>query len=202
MSRLTQSSQVRIALVILLGLAFLEYVWVKTEPPGNRESRLWLVGAGCPNSSDMKVVGEADYDWPLKSLDGRELSLADFKDKVVFVNVWATWCGPCREEMPGIQALHDAMAKEGVEFVIVSEEAEETVRAFVEKEGYTFPVYVSGKMPGVFETNGIPATFVVNRQGHIVLKETGMRNWNATRCHEFLKALVNEEGASGTGSGQ
>jgi thiol-disulfide isomerase/thioredoxin len=192
MSGLTKTSAVRIALVVLVGLAMLEYVWVETQP-GRRSGsgRIFRMSSGCPSPEDLESNGTADYAWRLTALDGSEVAFERFRDKVVYINVWATWCGPCREEMPAIQALFEELRPKGVEFVIVSEEKLDEVKSWVQQQGYTFPVYVSaGGVPRVFDTPGIPATFVVNRAGQVVLKRVGARDWNAKACHEFLQALL------------
>jgi thiol-disulfide isomerase/thioredoxin len=193
MQRLTRASAVRIALVLLLGLVVLEYVWVETQPGVRRRGgpgRIFGLSSGCPSPSEAEAHGAADDAWRLQALDGSEVAFEQFRNQVVFVNVWATWCGPCREEMPGIQSLYEAL-RQDVAFVVVSEEAPEVVQRWIEQQGYTFPVYVSATpLPAVFDTPGIPATFVVNRQGRIVLKRVGARDWNSESCQEFLKALL------------
>jgi peroxiredoxin len=93
--------------------------------------------------------------------------------------------------MPSIQALYNTLGNEGVAFVVVSEEEEETVRQFMSDNGYTFPVYVSRQeIPSVFETNGIPATFFINKEGEIVHKRVGSADWNAASCQAFLRSLL------------
>jgi len=195
MRRPSTASYLRISLLLLLGLLVLDYVWVKTHPESERRrwTRPWgsvLGPKGCPDTPKHSSYGQADYDWTMQKLDGTEFSLGEFREKVVFVNVWATWCGPCRNEMPNIQALYDTLGKEGVAFVLVSEEEADEVRSFVEGGKYSFPVYTTEKVPPVFDTRGIPATFVVNRHGTVVLKRIGSADWNANSCHTFLRALL------------
>ncbi|MBI1750706.1 MAG: TlpA family protein disulfide reductase [Acidobacteria bacterium] len=203
MPRLTTASPLRIALLLLLGLFALDYVWVQTHPGGsrmwpNRHSGMRSGGNACPDPSSMNAaqqderatLGEREYGWKLRSLDGREATFGEYRGKVVFVNVWATWCGPCVAEMPGIQALYDAVEQEGAAFVLVSEEKEGTVKSFVEQARYSFPVFTTGQIPEVFETRGIPATFIVNRQGAIVYKHLGSADWNTDSCRKLLRALL------------
>jgi thiol-disulfide isomerase/thioredoxin len=131
----------------------------------------------------------ADYGWQFNALDGRAISFSDFQDQVVFVNVWATWCGPCRAEMPAIQRLHDAVRADGIALVLVSDEDAATVQQFVGKGGYTFPVYLSQTLPDVFDTDTIPASFVVSRDGRVVLRHRGAAAWDSAACQSFLRAL-------------
>lgn len=203
MLRMTKSSPLRVALLLLLGLLTLDFVWVQTHPNAGRERRsryseVWSGGNPCPESVAAKPVqpgeaatlGESEYGWKLTALDGHETTLGEHRGKVVFVNVWATWCGPCVAEMPGIQALYDSAAREGVAFVLVSEERPDIVRKFVEREKYSFPVFTTHRLPEKFQTRGIPATFVVNRQGAIAHMRVGSADWNTESCRKFLRALL------------
>jgi thiol-disulfide isomerase/thioredoxin len=203
MPRLTKAFPLRVVLLLLLGLLVLDYVWVQTHPDSGRKqpNRRWemvAMGNACPDAETLskaqegerETLGESEYGWKLTALDGREITLEEHHGKVVFVNVWATWCGPCVAEMPGIQALYDSAAKEGVAFVLVSEERRDTVRKFVEREKYSFPVFTTHRLPEKFQTRGIPATFVVNRQGAIAHMRVGSADWNTESCRKFLRALL------------
>ena len=147
-------------------------------------------GGGCPKPADAEAAGNANYDWALESLDGARSTFEQHRGKVVFVNLWATWCGPCRAEMPSIQALHDELKKEGVEFVIVSEEEPGVVKDFVSREGYSFPTFISKDTPRVFDSNAIPATFIVNKEGKIIHKHVGSTNWNHESCRALIRSLL------------
>ena len=151
-----------------------------------------LMGGFPPPSFEGRLeAGEMDYDWTLRSLDGQKLDLAATRGKVIFLNMWATWCPPCRAEMPSIQRLYDRMKDEGVVFILVSDESPERVRRFVEKERLTLPVYTSvGQIPAVLQTPGIPATFIVSPQGKIAFKHMGAARWDDPRCVEFLRGLM------------
>jgi thiol-disulfide isomerase/thioredoxin len=172
----------------------LEFVWAQfaaDRPSLGRSGFGFGFGAACPAATAAKPShGEADYDWQLQVVGEDETALHVFRNRVIFVNVWATWCGPCREEMPSIQSLYNTLGNE-VAFVVVSEEEESTVREFMERNGYTFPAYVSRQeLPPVFESNGIPATFFINRQGQIVHKRIGSADWNDASCQAFLRSLL------------
>ncbi len=186
-------SLVRILLVVLAGFAVLEYVWLQlpTETRARLSRGFSLPrGAGCPSDVNARRDhGQADYDWTLKTLDGRDLPLADFRGQPLFINVWATWCGPCRDEMPDIQALHDSLPADNVAFLLVSEEDAADVRAYVDENEFTFPVYLSARLPDVFESRGIPATFIVDPAGNVVFRRVGAAAWNSDACRNFLRAL-------------
>ncbi|MCL5287055.1 MAG: TlpA family protein disulfide reductase [Acidobacteria bacterium] len=202
MPRLTKASPLRVVLLLVLGMVVLDFVWVQTHPDAGRRrpSRFFgmqVGGEACPDTGALRrtpggqqeSLGENEYGWKLTALDGRETTLEEHRGKVVFVNVWATWCGPCVAEMRGIQSLYDSAQKDGVAFVLVSEEKPEIVKTFVEKEKYTFPVFTTQNIPDKFETKGIPATFIVTRQGAIAHKQVGSANWNTDSCRKLLQAL-------------
>ncbi len=193
MSKSSEAAILRIALVALAGIFVLAYVEMSKHPDAGGRRRSFLgrmLGNACPaNPAERGDFGMADYTWQLTALDGRAVSFSEFQDKVVFLNVWATWCGPCRAEMPAIQRLHDAVSADGIALVLVSDEDADTVQQFVEKGGYTFPVFLSRTLPGVFESDVIPATYVLNRQGRVVLSHTGAAAWDSAACQSFLRAL-------------
>jgi thiol-disulfide isomerase/thioredoxin len=112
------------------------------------------------------------------NLDGSKFDLAAKRDKVVLVNVWATWCGPCRYEIPELQALHEHYAPRGLEVVGVSvdESGVESVREFVaEQKKMTYPVVLDaeGKITNLLQTSVLPTSVLVDRSGKIVWKKYG-----------------------------
>jgi peroxiredoxin len=113
----------------------------------------------------------------LTSLDGRTYSLASLSGKVVLLNFWATWCPPCRKEMPDLEKLSHAYADKGLVVLAVSDEDRDTVAPFIEKQKYTFPVLLDtgGKVHEAFDVDGIPKTFVFDREGRIAAQAIDMR---------------------------
>jgi len=126
---------------------------------------------------------------------GRTRSLADFRDSVVLLNVWATWCLPCREEMPSIQALHERYGGRGLKVVAVSVDdpgAEAAIRDFVREYGLTFEILhePSGAIQRAYQTTGVPETFVIGRDGIIQRKENGHRDWNSPANRALIARLI------------
>jgi peroxiredoxin len=118
-------------------------------------------------------------------------SLTDYRGKVVLLNIWATWCGPCRTEMPSIEALHREFGPRGLAVVAVSidEAGQETaIRDFVREYGLTFEVLHdgSGAIQRIYQTTGVPETLVIGRDGVIRKKVIGATEWNS----EGNRALV------------
>ncbi len=193
MPELEKVSWLRIAIVGLLAVMVLEYAWLRVGPETSRRSGGWpgerIGGAVCTADGQRGDFGKTDYEWQLTAMDGTDTSLLRHKDKVLFINVWATWCKPCIAEMSEIQALHDSLMAHNISFLVISEEDRNTVRSFVQQQGYTFPVYVTERVPQVFESRGIPASFVVDRQGLIVLRKIGAGQWDTDTCRGFLRSL-------------
>ena len=181
-----------VLLILLLLLVMMRYVWLRPSAPAAQEEPREESSTACPyDDSEKGKFGRTDYKWVLTRMDSEQIRLSEFRDKVIFVNVWATWCGPCRMEMPAIQALHDSMKTDNVAFVLVSEEEPETVQEYIEKNEFRFPVYVSrGDLPDEFQSDGIPATFIVDRQGHVVLRSVGASDWNSNGCRAYLRSLM------------
>jgi len=123
-------------------------------------------------------VGSAMPAYAAMYLDGSKFDLAARRDKVVLLNVWATWCGPCRYEIPELQALHELYAPRGLEVVGVSvdESGVESVREFVaEQKKMTYPVVLDaeGKIANLLDTSVLPTSVLVDRRGKIVWKKYG-----------------------------
>jgi cytochrome c biogenesis protein CcmG/thiol:disulfide interchange protein DsbE len=110
-------------------------------------------------------------------LDGTKFDLAKTRDHVVLVNVWATWCGPCRYETPELVALHQKYQARGFEVVGVSvdESGTESVKSFVAENKVTYPIVLDpdGKITTLFDTTVLPTSVLVDRQGRILWKKFG-----------------------------
>jgi len=132
-----------------------------------------------------------DYGFTLKDLSGNKVTFNDYKGKVLFINLWATWCGPCRAEMPGIQSLSEKLKGEEVAFVMLSVDKEAAlpkVKSYLEDNQFTFPVFMQhGYFPEQFQVPSIPTTFIVSKDGKILMKEVGTRNYDTRKMVDFLK---------------
>ena len=143
-----------------------------------------------PTAAEAVSLGTVDPGWTFQTLEGEERSFADLRGKTVFVNFWATWCPPCLAEMPSIQDLYDSLKGENIEFLLISHEPRSVVAEFIVDSDYAFPVYVAeDPPPAVLETQGIPATFILNARGEIVFQHVGMADWNTDECRRFLREL-------------
>ncbi len=135
-------------------------------------------------------------------LEGREVNLEDFRGRVVLLNVWATWCPPCVEEMPSMQRLQDALQDQPFDIVAVSidqgadrEAVRRHIRDFVDELGLTFTV-LHGSPTEVrqrYQVAGIPETFLIDQDGVIQDRVLGAAEWDAPRYRERVEALLARE---------
>jgi cytochrome c biogenesis protein CcmG, thiol:disulfide interchange protein DsbE len=127
-------------------------------------------------------------------------TLTDYRGQVVVLNLWATWCIPCRTEMPSIEALYRELGPKGLQVVAVSvddEGMQEKIREFVEEHGLTFEILHDGAgvMQGIYRTTGIPETFVIGKDGVIRKKWVGADDWNSPANKRLLEQLLAEPAA-------
>jgi peroxiredoxin len=153
-------------LIVVLG--FFAYYWLAQPLPPDTTSVLPRLGQPVANFS-------------LPDLHGRIVSLSSLKGKVVFLNVWATWCQPCIDEMPTIQRLHDQLQPRGLEVLAVSLDplGAQIVAPFVNKYGLSFPVLLDAKsqLQKLYGTTGVPESFIIDKTGRLVEKVVGPRDW-------------------------
>ena len=136
-------------------------------------------------------------------LDGTPKGMGDYSGKVLLVNIWATWCPPCREEMPSMQRLYEEVGDEGFEILAISIDAPlgETdllgrpggdLRAYADSLGLSFTVLhdPSGEVQRTFQTTGVPESFVVDREGVIFKKVAGATAWDAPQNVELIQRLL------------
>ena len=137
-------------------------------------------------------VGVTDFNWNLKGINTVDYNFVNARDKVVFINFWATWCPPCRSEMPAIQNLYD-LYKDKVKFIFVTNEDQSIVSKFLNKENYTLPSYNQyTNTPKEFSVSSIPATYIINTKGEIVVHKVGPADWDSEKTQKLLDELLLE----------
>ena len=139
-----------------------------------------------------KSVPAPDFTFP--GLDGKMVSLTDLRGKVVLLNIWATWCAPCVEEMPSMEKLYQALKDEGLEILAVSidETGTDAVRPFMKKHRLSFPalIDINGIINNLYQTTGVPESFIIDKQGIIVDKVVGARNWASPTAIRYFRELI------------
>lgn len=127
-------------------------------------------------------------DMVLTDRNGKKVNLQDFKGKTVFVNLWATWCPPCRAELPSIQQLYNKTKGDKVQFVMLSlDDKFSTAIRFFDQSNLSMPAfYPAGPVPDLLNVPAIPTTFIFNAKGELVKKIEGGDNYNSNK---FIRLL-------------
>ncbi len=149
--------------------------------------------AGCTGETPKPQVGHPAPDFSLTALDGREIRLRDLRGKVVFVNLWATWCPPCREEMPSMVRLYGRFRNQGLEILAVSEDADvEEVRRFARAYNVQFPILMDREKTvyQLYRATGVPETHLVNKEGVLEASRIGPFDWTAPAVVDAVRQLL------------
>lgn len=145
------------------------------------------------------ATGYAAVDFTLPDLSGTPVQLSDLRGKVVFLNLWATWCPPCRAEMPSMQALYDRLKGRDFAMVAVAEDTDAAdVSAFVKELGLTFPVLLDSDnhLPARFGVTGYPETFVIDRDGQVIKHVIGPEEWTSPDVLTYFEELLGPKRAA------
>ncbi len=142
-------------------------------------------------SGDDRVSESTITDAHFYDETGNRVSLSEFRGKPVFLNIWATWCPPCRAEMPGIQKLYKEIGNDKAEFVMLSTDSDfaKAVK-FKEENGYDFPIYrLAANLPAEMNTESLPTTFVLDKDGRIQMVHKGMAKYDSEDFKTFMQGL-------------
>jgi thiol-disulfide isomerase/thioredoxin len=132
-------------------------------------------------------------DFSLPLLNGNIVRLSSLRGKVVFLNFWATWCPPCRAEMPSMESLYQRFKGKGLEFIAVDlMEDRSDVEGFINANKLTFPVAIDtdGRASENYSTGYIPTTFIIDKDGNIIAATVGGRDWNTPAVFAAFEALL------------
>ena len=133
-------------------------------------------------------------DFTVSGLGGSSIRLRDFKDRVILLNFWATWCPPCREEMPSMERLYRRFKSRGFTILALSidRRGEEVVAPFVKSFGLTFPIGLDPRMTvaGEYRMAGLPTSILIDREGAIVAVAAGERDWDSAAADQVVERLL------------
>lgn len=135
-------------------------------------------------------------DFTLEDLSSKKVSLKSFRGRAVFLNFWATWCVPCRAEMPAMEKLHRELKEQGMEVVAVNfREDEAEVRDFLKELGLTFTVLLDkdGEVSEEYGVWSLPLSYFINRRGEFVGKALGARDWGSEEAKLFFHQILDEK---------
>ena len=164
-----------------------------------------LIGVAWLNQDRIPAVdpGTLAPDFEVRDLDGGMARLSDHAGEVVLVNIWATWCLPCRDEMPSMERLYQDVGKKGLEIMAISIDAElglfdftgnvgGDIRAFADSLGLTFPIFhdPSGGIARLYLATAVPESFLIGRDGIIYKKTAGETEWDAPDNKELIQRLL------------
>ena len=156
------------------------------------------LAAACSGSRSPCLPGMVALDRPapefaVQDRGGQVHRLSDFRGKVVLVNFWATWCPPCLEEMPSMEALRKQIDETRLQILALSVDASwKPVDAFLEQQTFGFGIYsdFEQKVAELYGTHMVPETYIVDKQGVILCKVIGDRDWVEPAMIAFLKKLI------------
>ena len=193
MNRKNITSWLPVAVLALLLLTPLRPIVLGAMQRGLLATGLW--NAEAPAATTPAVLtGSVAYphNLPMVTLDGQAVNLSDLKGKAVFVNLWASWCPPCRAEMPGIEALYKKVDHSKIAFLMLSlDDDAAKAQQFVKSQGYTFPVYLrTGHLPAPFDSNSIPSTIILGPDGQVAARHDGMAEYDTPEFKASLENLV------------
>ncbi len=159
--------------------------------------------AGLQRAQRGPELGYEAPDFSLPDLDGKLHHLSDYRGQVVFLNLWATWCPPCRMEMPAMEALYQRLGGRGFTILAVSadENGATAVAPYVSEMGLSFPVLLDpeGRLSPRYGVTGYPETFIIDRQGRVVNHTIGPAAWDSEELVAFFVDLLERPLATGGG---
>lgn len=143
-----------------------------------------------PDVANLAPIDTADFGWQYSTLTGETKAFSRHRGKVILLNFWATWCGPCKVEMPKLQALYNQMQNRDVDFLLISNERPGTLTSFLSEHGFDLPVYQAGQDAfQKFGVEALPTTFIIDQNGRIVFKHIGAAKWDDDSVIRFLADL-------------
>lgn len=170
---------------------FLALIIAFIIPDGRNMLRRAILSTGVIGNVEANANEQLSFEsqaFTLQDLNGNQVQMADLEGQVVFLNFWATWCGPCKAEMPSIESVYKDMGEEVV-FLCVSYEEPEVISKFMNREGYDLPVYFPvNAIPQQLAAEALPTTLIINSEGQIVHRSKGMANWNTDKARELLRS--------------
>lgn len=153
---------------------------------------LLLIGA-CGQQARVAEVGKPAPDFSLRDRSGKTWTLSELKGQVVFVNFWATWCPPCREEMPSMQELYTSMPPGRFKMLaILYKDEPASADELVAQSGYTFPVLLdpNNETGRAYGLTGVPETYIVDREGVLREKYIGPVRWDSPGARQMLMKYI------------
>ena len=157
-------------------------------------------GQSAAGNNSATYLGIQEYSSPqdakeftLKDVTNKKVNLKDYRGKVVMLNFWATWCGPCREEMPSMEKLYKQFKEKGfVIIAVASGEDINSVNKFIKQYNLTFPALIDSeyKVTDNYKVWALPTTYFINPRGQIIGKAQGGREWDTKQANQYITSLL------------
>jgi peroxiredoxin len=183
----SQKKDIAPFIVLVVGLAIAFSIWksgytgVPKEPPKPTESQ---------------IEGTPAPDFTLPDLNGINHTLSNYKGKVVFLNIWATWCQPCKDEMPSMEKLYQKFKDKDFAMLAVSidKDGKKSVEPFMKEYKLTFPALLDpeGTTSKLYKTTGVPETFIIDKKGTVIHKVIGPRDWGTDKVFEVFEKITSD----------
>ncbi len=189
----------RASSLVLIGCLFAAAIVASPSPAAEPFAALGLTKPG---------RGRVAPDFTLRTAATQTIRLSDYRGQVVLLNFWATWCPPCRIEMPAIERLYGRFKDRGFVALAVSVDTagEETVASFATEQGLTFPIVLDAKMTVAarYGVRGLPSTFLLDRRGRIRASVVGPREWDSLDAFAVIETFLDTTGDAprGTATGR
>ncbi|MCC6972050.1 MAG: TlpA family protein disulfide reductase [Phycisphaerales bacterium] len=159
---------------------------------------LALLAASSIAANELKPYSGTVADFAAQDLQGKPVRFAAFRGKVVLLNFWATWCPPCRKEMPAMERLHRAYRERGLVVLAVSQDEAplEEVRRFAVSLGLTFPVWHDRAREAArhYSLPGVPTSYLIAHDGQLAYRVLGEYDWDGREAHSAVELLLDEAG--------
>jgi len=180
------------ALVFLLTVSSFFFKIEKLNQPEIPSQQTTSVNRPSGDEGEFKPWQAPDF--TLEDLNGVKVSLSDYRGKIVFLNIWATWCKPCEVEMPAMEKLYKKFQDQNFEMLTISidTEGKQVIEPYIKKWNLTFPVLLDpeSKIVQKFNITGVPETFLIDTQGVVFQHVVGPREWDHQLVYHFFEKIL------------
>lgn len=185
---------------VILGIISLLYITgLHTQVIGSMQRALLWTGLMDANPSEINKNGtflsDEDYRFIMTTANNETMTLDDYRDSVIFINVWASWCPPCIAEMPTIETLYSELKDyENIRFILLSmDEEQDRAVNFMEKRSFKTPyLFPASQFPAALKGTVLPTTYVISKEGQVIYEKQGLADYSSSVFRNWLVELSRE----------